>query len=135
VAEHTLARAVLYRGYELQGERLVGSCLERYPDERPAWDAFMEAAQAHHTLETLGISGASGMPEPLRPQELGRQFAYSGAPGGATSYGGTRVMTYLCGGSARDRKGSRGFAPFTLSCSHHSDQGRGVRSYWLDAPQ
>ena len=30
--DHTLARAVLYRGYELQSERLVGSYLERYPD-------------------------------------------------------------------------------------------------------
>ena len=81
--DHALARAVLYRGYELQSEHLVGSYLERYPDERPAWDAFMEAAQEHNTLETLGISGATGMPEPQRPQELGRQFSYSAAPGSA----------------------------------------------------
>ncbi len=26
---------VLYRGYELQNEHLVGSYLEKYPDERP----------------------------------------------------------------------------------------------------
>ena len=78
--DHSLARAVLYRGYELQSEHLVGSYLEKYPDERPAWDAFMGAAQEHNTLEKLGISGAVGVPEPQRPQELGRQFAYSSQP-------------------------------------------------------
>jgi hypothetical protein len=74
-----LARAVLWRGYELQNEHLVGSYLEKYPDERETWDAFMDAAQEHNTLETLGVSGAAGVPEPDRPQELGRQFAYSAA--------------------------------------------------------
>ncbi len=85
--DHALARAVLYRGYELQSEHLVGSYLQKYPDVRPAWDAFMEAAQEHNTLETLGISGAAGVPEPERPRELGRQFTYSGTPGEPTAGG------------------------------------------------
>jgi hypothetical protein len=71
VGDMPLARAVLYRGYELQNEHLVGSYLEKYPDERPKWDAFMGAAQEHNTLETLGISAVAGVPEPERPRELG----------------------------------------------------------------
>ena len=95
-----LARAVLYRGYELQNEGLVGAYLESYPEELPAWGTFMEAAEAHNSLETLGISGATGVPEPERPQELAaqslqeqswRQFAYSTASNegsGESSAGG-----------------------------------------------
>ena len=81
--DHALARAVLYRGYELQSEGLVRSYFEKYPDEVPAWESFMDAAEEHNTLETLGISGAAGVLEPERPQELGRSFAVtSGAVGG-----------------------------------------------------
>ena len=65
-----LARAVLYRGYELQNEGLVQSYLEKYPEELPAWERFMASAQEHNALEKLGISGAVGMPEPERPLEL-----------------------------------------------------------------
>jgi hypothetical protein len=78
-----LARAVLYRGYELQSEGLVHSYFEKHPDELPTWEAFTEAAEQHNTLEALGITGAAGVPEPERPQELGRQFSYSAAPGSA----------------------------------------------------
>jgi hypothetical protein len=79
-----LARACLYRGYELQSEGLVHSYFEKYPDELPAWEKFMGAAQELNTLETLGITAATGVLEPERPQELGRQFAATsrGAPGG-----------------------------------------------------
>jgi hypothetical protein len=82
--DHALARAVLYRGYELQNAHLVGSYLEKYPGELPTWDAFTEAGTEFNNLETLGISGAAGVPEPERPQELGRGFAVAsqGAPGG-----------------------------------------------------
>jgi hypothetical protein len=73
--DHALARAVLYRGYELQSEGLVHSYFEKYPEELPAWEKFMGAAQEHNTLETLGITAAAGVPEPERPQELGRAFA------------------------------------------------------------
>jgi hypothetical protein len=50
----------------------------------PTWDAFTEAGTEFNNLETLGISGAAGVPEPKRPQELGRGFAVAsqGAPGG-----------------------------------------------------
>jgi hypothetical protein len=79
-----LARAVLYRGYELQSEALVGSYLEKYPDEQQTWEKFMGAAQELNTLETLGITAVAGVPEPESPQELGRQFAATsrGAAGG-----------------------------------------------------
>jgi hypothetical protein len=82
--DHALGRAVLYRGYELQNAHLVGSYLEKHPDEHPTWDAFTEAGTEFNNLETLGISGAAGVPEPERPQELGRGFAVAsqGAPGG-----------------------------------------------------
>src|ERR671917_1886835 len=48
-----LARAVLYRGYELQNEGLVGAYFEKYPEELPAWEEFMDSAQEHNTLEKL----------------------------------------------------------------------------------
>jgi hypothetical protein len=70
-----LARACLYRGYELQSEGLVRSYFEKYPDELPAWEEFMGAAEELNTLEALGITAAAGVPEPERPQELGREFA------------------------------------------------------------
>ncbi len=70
-----LARAVLYRGYERQNEHLVGSYLEKYPDERPKWDAFMDAAQEHNTLEKFGVSAVVGVPEPDKPQEIGYTVA------------------------------------------------------------
>jgi hypothetical protein len=73
--DDALARAVLYRGYELQSEGLVRSYLERYPDHAPAWQEFCEAAEESNTLETLGISAAAGVSEPERPQELGRAFS------------------------------------------------------------
>jgi hypothetical protein len=76
-----LARACLYRGYELQSEALVGSYLEKYPDELPVWEKFMGAAQELNTLETLGITAAAGVPEPERPQELGRAFAVTSSRG------------------------------------------------------
>jgi hypothetical protein len=84
VGDAPLARAVLYRGYELQSEALVGSYLEKYPDEQQTWEKFMEAAEEHNTLETLGTSAVAGVAEPERPQELGRQVAVASrsAPGG-----------------------------------------------------
>jgi hypothetical protein len=61
-----LAKAVLYRGYELQNANLVGAYLESYPEHRAVWDEFMEAAEAHNELEVMGVS----VPEPEEPQEL-----------------------------------------------------------------
>jgi hypothetical protein len=66
-----LARAVLWRGYELQNENLVHSYFEKYPEELPAWDAFMDAATEHNLLEQRGVTLATGVPEPEWPQELG----------------------------------------------------------------
>jgi hypothetical protein len=85
-----LAKAILFRGYELENPDLVGTYLDKYPDELPVWEEFMASAQEHNTLENLGISGAVGVPEPERPQELGvqrpherswRPFAYSAISG------------------------------------------------------
>lgn len=90
-----LAKAVLFRGYELENPTLVGAYLDGHPDELPAWEKFMASAQEHNTLESLGLSGAVGVSEPERPEELGaerpqgqswRLFAYSSAgesPSGA----------------------------------------------------
>ncbi len=64
--DYALARAVLYRGYELQNQKLVGSYFEKYPDELPAWEAFMGAAEAHNDLEAMGVS----VPAPEEPREL-----------------------------------------------------------------
>jgi hypothetical protein len=84
-----LAKACLFRGYELQNANLVGAYFEGHPDELPAWERFMAAAEEHNVLENLGMSGAVGVTEPEQPEELGtqgRQFAYNSAsesPGGA----------------------------------------------------
>src|SRR5215212_692099 len=70
VGDAPLAKGVLYRGYELQNEDLIQSYFEKYPDELPAWDEFMEAAEESNKLETLGISLAAGVSEPEQPREL-----------------------------------------------------------------
>lgn len=44
--------------------------VDKYPDEQPIWEEFMSSAKEHNGLETLGISGAVGVPDPERPQEL-----------------------------------------------------------------
>jgi hypothetical protein len=91
-----LAEAILFRWYALENPTLVGAYFERYPDELSAWEEFMASAQKHNTLENLSISGALGVSEAERPEELGtekpqgrtwRPFAYrssgespSGAP-------------------------------------------------------
>jgi hypothetical protein len=83
-----LAKACLFRGYELENADLVGSYFEGRPGELPAWEEFMAAAEEHNRLEEMGMSGAAGVPEPERPEELGtqgRRFAYTSAgqsPGG-----------------------------------------------------
>lgn len=78
-----LARAVLYRGYELQSEGLVGAYFDEYQDELPAWERFMASAQEHNPMEKLGISGATGVPEPELLQELrGTRASGSEARGG-----------------------------------------------------
>ena len=95
--DHALARAILYRGYELDNPGLVGSYFEKYPDELPVWDEFMGAAQKANDLEALGISGAAGVAGPERPQELGtqgppqqswRQVAYGAASEASASEAG-----------------------------------------------
>ncbi len=70
-----LARACLYRGYKMENPGVVGAYFEEHPDEREGWDAFMEAAGAQNRLEQLGTELSAGVPEPERPQELGRGFA------------------------------------------------------------
>ena len=65
-----LAKAVLFRGYELENSTLVGAYFDGHPDELPAWEKFMASAQEHNTLESLGLSGAVGVSEPERPHEL-----------------------------------------------------------------
>jgi hypothetical protein len=67
--DSALAKAVLFRGYELQNAGLVGSYFESHPDEPPKWEEFMASAQEHNQLEEMGIS----VPLPEAPQELGNQ--------------------------------------------------------------
>jgi hypothetical protein len=71
VGDTPLAKAVLWRGYELQSEGLVHSYFEKYPDELPAWDASMDAATEQNLLEQRGVTLTAGVPEPERPPELG----------------------------------------------------------------
>jgi hypothetical protein len=67
--DRVLAKAALYRGYELESEEAVGSYLEAHPDDRRAWDEFMEVAAEHNALsEQERMFGQLG-PEP--PRELG----------------------------------------------------------------
>jgi hypothetical protein len=70
--DHALAKACLYRGFNLPGEAakvsIVQSYFAKYPDERGAWEAFMGAAEAHNELEAMGVS----VPAPEEPRELGR---------------------------------------------------------------
>ncbi len=75
--DHALARAILYRGYELQDSDIVQSYFAKYPDELPAWDSFMDAAEEQNKLESLGASLAIGVAAPEKPQDLGRQNAYT----------------------------------------------------------
>jgi hypothetical protein len=65
-----LAKAVLFRGYELDNPSLVGAYFDGRPDELPAWEAFMAAAEEHNRLEEMGIELSAGVPEPEKPQEL-----------------------------------------------------------------
>lgn len=73
--DHALAKAVLFRGYELQNATLVGAYLESYPEHQPVWEEFMEAAEAHNELEVMGFS----VPPPEAPQELGSLEAALGS--------------------------------------------------------
>lgn len=65
-----LAKACLFRGYELENAGLVGAYFEKHPDELPAWEEFMGAAEEHNALETTGISASVGVPAPEAPAEL-----------------------------------------------------------------
>jgi hypothetical protein len=59
---------------------------DKYPDELPIWEEFMSSAKERNSLETLGISGAVGVPELERPQEL----RSAGVSGSETRGGGCR---------------------------------------------
>lgn len=63
-----LAKAVLYRGYELESEGAVGAYLETYPAAQRGWDEFMEAAQVANELERQEQMFGSLAPE--KPREL-----------------------------------------------------------------
>ena len=77
-----LAKAVLWRGYELQNQSLVHGYFKTYLDDLPAWEEFTEAATEFNTLEALGVSGAAGIPEPDRPRELSYTAAATSGVGG-----------------------------------------------------
>lgn len=72
--DHALARACLYRGFDLPGEAartsVVQSYYSKYPDELPKWESFMDAAEAHNALETMSVSASVGVPAPEEPGEL-----------------------------------------------------------------
>lgn len=68
--DEVLAKAVLYRSYQLQSELLIGRFLEGRPEARQTWDQFMSAAEEHNAFEAerKPFGGARG---PERPEELG----------------------------------------------------------------
>jgi len=71
-----LARACLYAGYtNLSSDQARISVMDTYfrafpPDDQPKWDAYMNAAEANNTLESMGISAAVGVPAPEQPQTV-----------------------------------------------------------------
>jgi hypothetical protein len=68
LGDEVMAKAILRKGYELGelgGERVVGSYLERYPDELKTWSSFMDAAEEFNRVEAFGVGFA-----PDRPPEL-----------------------------------------------------------------
>ncbi len=75
-----LAKAVLFRGYELQNPGLVGSYFESHPDELPRWEEFMRAAEEHNQVTEMGVS----VPPPEAPSE-----AQLGTQAKAVSVGGS----------------------------------------------
>ncbi len=75
-----LAKAVLFRGYELQNPGLVGAYFEKQPDELPVWEEFMGAAEEHNQLTEMGVS----VPPPEAPSE-----AQLGTQAKAVSVGGS----------------------------------------------
>lgn len=69
VGDEVLAKAILFRGYELEDEVVVGAYLESFPDDRRAWDEFTAAAEEHNALEHQERFFGQLGPEP--PRELG----------------------------------------------------------------
>lgn len=69
VGDTVLAKAVLFRGYELEDESVVGAYLESFPDDRKSWDEFVDAGQQHNDFEHQERMFGQLGPEP--PRELG----------------------------------------------------------------
>lgn len=64
-----LAKAILFRGYELEDASVVAAYLESFPDDRRAWDEFTAAAEEHNALQHQERMFGQLGPEP--PRELG----------------------------------------------------------------
>ena len=62
-----LAKACLVRGYQLNNSTIVGRYYDTYPDEKPVWDEFMDAAERYNEHER-GMSFFSASHR-LRPLE------------------------------------------------------------------
>ena len=62
-----LGKACLVRGYQLNNSTIVGRYFDVYPDEKPVWDEFMDAAEAYNEHER-GMSFFSASHR-LRPLE------------------------------------------------------------------
>jgi hypothetical protein len=67
--DEVLAKAILFRGYELEDEVVVGTYLESFPDDRAAWDEFVDAGQQYNDFEHQERMFGQLGPEP--PRELG----------------------------------------------------------------
>jgi hypothetical protein len=67
--DEILAKAVLYRGYELQSQGVVGAYTRAYPGEAHKWSSYMDAAEAFN--EHRKRRQLFGMIEPRKPKELG----------------------------------------------------------------
>jgi hypothetical protein len=70
-----LARACLYAGYTNPSSdqakvSVVDGYFRSFPDDQPKWNAYMNAAEANNTLESVDISAAVGVPAPEQPQAV-----------------------------------------------------------------
>jgi hypothetical protein len=63
--DKALAKAVLYRGYELQNRGIVQSYFQANPDDLPVWEGFMNSAEELNHLRRWGLRYR-------RPISLGR---------------------------------------------------------------
>ncbi len=51
IGDSVKAKALLYRAYELQDSKSVGTYLHNHPDEKPIWDKLVQASEDDNEFE------------------------------------------------------------------------------------